>query len=424
VSISAQFKTRCKKAACRSCSAGGLRPVLDLGMMPLVDRLLTDETIKQPEPMFPLDVAFCPSCTLVQILETVPPEILFAHDYPYYSSFSETLLKHSRENALDLIARRGLNEKSLVVELASNDGYLLKNFVEKDVPVQGIDPAPGPAAAAEKIGVPTMNEFFGLELARKFKAQGRQADVVIGNNVLAHVADTNGFVAGIRTLLKDTGVAVLEFPYVRDLIDHGEFDTIYHEHLCYFSAHSVAALFKRHGLYLNDVKRVPIHGGSLRVYFEPVDRPGAAVTALLAEERSLGLDKHDYFARFAERVESFKHDALELLKKVKSSGARLAAYGAPAKGAVLLNYLGVGPETIDFTVDRNVHKQGKFMPGRHIPIHAPEKLAAEMPEYAVILPWNFRDEIVRQQQAYREKGGRFIVPIPKLEVVEPVGVRA
>lgn len=424
MSISAQFKARCEKAACRSCGGGDLRPVLDLGMMPLVDRLLTSETIKQPEPMFPLDVAFCPSCTLVQILETVPPEILFAHDYPYYSSFSETLLKHSRENALDLIVRRGLNEKNLVVELASNDGYLLKNFVEKGVPVQGIDPAPGPAAAAEKIGVPTMNQFFGLELARKFKAQGRQADVVIGNNVLAHVADTNGFVAGIRTLLKDNGVAVLEFPYVRDLIDHGEFDTIYHEHLCYFSAHSVAALFKRHGLHLNDVKRVPIHGGSLRVYFEPVDRPGAAVTVLLAEERSLGLDKHDYFARFAERVESFKLDALELLKKVKSSGARLAAYGAPAKGAVLLNYLGIGPETIDFTVDRNVHKQGKFMPGRHIPIHPPEKLAAEMPEYAVILPWNFRDEIVRQQQAYREKGGRFIVPIPKLEVVEPVGVGA
>jgi len=234
----------------------------------------------------------------------------------------------------------------------------------------------------------------------------------------------NDFFGGAARLVKEDGIVTFEFPHLEKLIAFNQFDTIYHEHLCYFSLTALKNLFRRHGLYLNDVKRVPIHGGSLRVYFEPVDRPGAAVTALLAEERSLGLDKHDYFARFAERVESFKHDALELLKKVKSSGARLAAYGAPAKGAVLLNYLGVGPETIDFTVDRNVHKQGKFMPGRHIPIHAPEKLAAEMPEYAVILPWNFRDEIVRQQQAYREKGGRFIVPIPKLEVVEPVGVRA
>jgi len=418
------FESKCNSATCRSCGHLGLEPVLDLGMMPLSDGFLTSAQLEDTEELFPLDVAFCPTCTLMQILETVPPEKLFCEDYPYFSSFSETLLAHSRDNALDLIKRRDLNSDSFVVELASNDGYLLRNFVENGIPVLGIDPAEGPAKAAEKVGVPTLNDFFSKALAAKLQGEGKQADVIIGNNVLAHVADTNGFVAGIATLLKDTGVAVIECPYVRDLIDHAEFDTIYHEHLCYFSVHALVALFERHGLSLNDIKRLPIHGGSLRLYIEKKQNISANVTRLLHEERQLGMTEMKYYEGFRQRVEGVRDGMQQLLSELKGAGKRIAGYGAAAKGTIMLNYIGATRDAIEFVADKNVHKQGKWIPGVRIPIVAPEKIKAEMPDYTVILPWNFTEEIVRQQAAYQSQGGRFIVPIPQPRILEPAGATA
>lgn len=411
------FKAACANASCRACGRKGLEPVLDLGAMPLADGLKTEADLAKPEGRYPLEVGFCPGCALVQITETLPPQVLFGHDYPYFSSFSDALLKHSRDNVLNLIESRKLGPQSLVVELASNDGYLLRNFVEKGIPVLGIDPAPGPAAAAEKIGVRTMCTFFTKALAEDLAAKGTRADVVIGNNVLAHVADTNGFVQGIRAILKDDGTTSIEAPYLRDLIDHCEFDTIYHEHLCYFSVTAVDNLFRRNGLFLNHVERIPIHGGSLRLFAGRREDVRQSVTSLLAEEKALGMDRPEYYRGFADRVNSIRSEMRQILSDLKTQGKRIAAYGAAAKGAIMLNAIGVAEETIDFAVDRNVHKQNKYMPGGRIRILPPSELLARMPEYTVILPWNFKDEILAQQAEYRARGGKFIVPIPKPTIV-------
>jgi SAM-dependent methyltransferase len=394
-----------------------LSPVLDLGAMPLSDGLLTEAQLAAVEEKFPLQVAFCPRCSLVQILETVPAEKLFCEDYPYYSSFSDTLLDHSRSNVLSLIEKRNLTQSSFVVELASNDGYLLKNYVEKDIPCLGIDPADGPAKAAEKTGVPTLCNFFTCDLARRLADQGRRADVIHANNVLAHVADTNGFVEGIRILLKDAGVAVIEVPYVRDLVDNCEFDTIYHEHLCYFSVIALDALFGRHQLFLNDIEHLSIHGGSIRLYVERRENVSEAVQKLLAEEADLGLDKHCYYEDFRVDVQAVRNSMQQLIHGLRAKGKRIAAYGAAAKGTIMLNYIGAGTEVIDFVVDRNIHKQGKYMPGVHIPISDPARLVEDRPDYVIILPWNFKDEILAQQADFRARGGKFIIPVPKPQTV-------
>jgi SAM-dependent methyltransferase len=402
---------------CRSCGRGDLQLFLDLGVTPLADRLLAPAQLEQPEPAFPLQVAFCPHCTLMQILETVPPETLFCDEYPYYSSFSDALLRHSRENALNLIARRGLNAGSFVIELASNDGYLLRNYLEHGIPVLGIDPAEGPARAAARAGVTTLNTFFTQELAGKLRAENQQADVIHANNVLAHVADTNGFVAGIGMLLKEKGVAVIEAPYAKDLIDHCEFDTIYHEHLCYFSVTALDHLFRRHGLYLNDIERLAIHGGSLRLYVERRENVGVAVRDLLEQEHREGVDSFRYYQDFSHKVWALKDQLMELLRQLKRDGKKIAGYGAAAKGSTLINYMGIGADLVEFIVDRNVHKQGRYMPGQHIPIFPPEQLLQEAPDYTLLLSWNFAGEILAQQAEYRKRGGRFIIPVPEPKVV-------
>jgi SAM-dependent methyltransferase len=398
---------------CRSCGSGALKIFLDLGCTPLADRIVAAANLADAEPVFPLKVAFCDGCGLVQIMETVDPEVLFADQYPYYSSFSPALLEHSRGNALDLMEQRKLTKDSLIIELASNDGYLLKNYRSQGLPVVGIDPAYGPAKAAEAAGVPTLREFFTVELAQRLRAEGRRADVVHANNVLAHVADTNGFMAGIRLILKDDGVAVIEVPYLKSLIDNVEFDTIYHEHLCYFSVTAIEALARRHHLYLNEVKQLQIHGGSLRLYLEPAERIGASVKSLLDVEARVGLGTFRYFQDFASKVEHLRSVLLTLLRDLKAQGKSIAAYGAAAKGATMVNYVGIGREVVDFVVDRNVHKQGKYMPGQKLPILRPEALLTERPDYVLMLAWNFADEIMVQQRQYRELGGRFIIPVPE-----------
>jgi SAM-dependent methyltransferase len=404
-------------SGCRSCGGEDLDVFLDLGITPLADRLVKPSEISRPEPAFPLQVAICKDCSLVQITETVDPELLFTGDYPYFSSFSPSLLAHSRANAEDLVASRKLGPGSLVMELASNDGYLLKNYAEGGIPVLGIDPAPGPAAAAREVGVPTLETFFTRGLAERLAAEGRQADVLHANNVLAHVADTNGFVSGICTVLKPAGVAVIEVPYVVPLIDHVEFDTIYHEHLCYFSVTSLDILFRRHGLYLNEIKHLSIHGGSLRLYVERQERVGASVREQKALEKRLGVDRPEYYRAFSKSVMALRERLVSLLHELKASGKTIVAYGAAAKGATMLNYTGIGRDLLDFVVDRNVHKHGKLMPGCKLPILPTEALLQQQPDYVLLLAWNFVDEIVAQQQAFRERGGRFILPVPEPRIL-------
>ena len=404
---------------CRACGAGGMKLVLSLGSTPLANSLVQDR-FQETEARYPLDLVFCPSCTLVQITETVPPEVLF-REYLYFSSFSDTMLEHAQELVRRFVAERRLGPSSLAAEIASNDGYLLQYYKEVGVPVLGIEPAQNVARIAiEKRGIPTLSEFFDLPLAVKLRADGRQADVLHANNVLAHVADLNGFVAGIREILKADGVAALEFPYLGDMIDRCEFDTIYHEHLCYFSLGALKYLFERHGLKIVEVERIPIHGGSLLLQASRAEAsraPGASVAALLDEERSRGMATLDFYRGFARRVLELKEQLVTLLGRLKAEGKRIAGYGAAAKGSTLLNVFGIGAATLDFVADRSTYKQGRYMPGVRIPIVAPEQLCQSMPDYTLLLTWNFADEIFRQQAEYRRLGGRFILPLPEVKVV-------
>jgi 2-polyprenyl-3-methyl-5-hydroxy-6-metoxy-1,4-benzoquinol methylase len=413
------FVQRCSSAHCRSCGHSGLKPILDLGMMPYTDGYLTVAQLAEPEPFSLLELAFCPECSLVQILETVAPEKLFDADYHYFSSVSDQWLAHARANALAAIERYHLDATSFVVELASNDGYLLKNYVEKGIPCLGIDPARGTVEAALKIGVPTKCAFFTYDLALELIQEkgGPFADIVHGNNVLAHVADTNGFVRGIRAILKDRGAAVIEAPYLRDLVEHIEFDTIYHEHLCYFSVTALDKLFRRNYLFLNDVQKLTTHGGSLRLFVEPYENTQHSVITMLQEEKRIGMDTYEYYKDFSLKVKRLTSTLKEMLLNLKAQGKRVVAYGAAAKGAIMLNYIQAGADLLEYVVDRNIHKQGKLMPGIHIPITGPERLLQDMPDYVLILPWNFKDEILQQQAAFRQKGGKFIIPVPEPEIV-------
>lgn len=404
--------------ACRGCGHPDLQLILSLGDTPLANALLSEPQLSQPEAKYPLDLAFCHACSLVQITEMPPPEELFG-EYLYFSSFSDTMLGHARDSAETLLRERKLGADSLVVEIASNDGYLLRNFVAAGVPVLGIEPARNIARVAQEQGVETIAEFFGHELAQTLATQGQLADVILANNVMAHVPDINSVLAGIKTILKPGGVFVMETPYVKEMIDHLEFDTIYHEHVFYYSLTALENLFRRHDLTVCDVERLPIHGGSLRVTAThaagAVRKPSAS--ALLEAEAGWGVANFDSYSRFAAQVSELREQLCRLLSDLKSQNQRIAAYGASAKGSTLLNYFGIGRETLDFVADRSTVKQGRYTPGTHLSIVSPDDLMTARPDYVLLLTWNFAAEILAQQSAYREAGGHFIIPLPAPRVV-------
>lgn len=403
-------------ACCRSCGSSALEEVIAFGSTPLADRLVDSDDLGQPEPICPLTVDFCNNCSLLQIRETVSPEILFGSDYPYFSSVSPALLRHFEGNVKETRARRAVDSDSLVIEVASNDGYLLRNYLSAGVPVLGIDPTDGPVREARALGIETIHDFFSRELAEELRAEGRLADIVHANNVLAHVADTNGFVGGLATILKDDGLLVVECPYVVDLVDHCEFDTIYHQHLCYFSLHALKQLFGQHGLYVQDVQRVSIHGGSLRLFVGKKDAPNAAVVDLLAEEERAGVNTLSFYSEFSHRIERCRQLLVAELTRLKDAGKTIVGYGAPAKACTLMAYMDIGSNYLDFLVDKSKFKLGRHYPGNHLEIRAADGLSESDADYALLFAWNFADEILKEQQAFRERGGKFILPVPELEI--------
>ena len=406
---------------CRFCESPLRHTLVDLGMSPLCESYVSAGDLNRMEPFYPLRVYVCDSCYLAQLEEYVSPEAIFT-EYAYFSSYADSWLRHAKNYTETAAERFGIGPDSLVVELASNDGYLLQYFVEKGVPVLGIEPARNVARVAIERGIPTLVEFFGEKTAERLAADGKKADLIIGNNVLAQVPGLNDFIRGMKVLLKSRGIATLEFPHLVRLMDENQFDTIYHEHFSYFSLIAAEKIFAAHGLTIFDVDELPTHGGSLRIYVRHTDDATKAVSSRVAELRSrevaAGLTQLPTYRAFSDKVQETKRKLLEFLIKVKREGKTVCGYGAPGKGNTLLNYCGIRTDFLDYTVDRNPYKQGKFTPGTHIPIFSPDKIRETRPDYLFILPWNFKDEIIDQMAYIRDWGGKFIVPIPEIRVYE------
>ena len=409
------------KPRCRFCGSPLQHTFVDLGTQPLCESYLSYDQLNQMEPFYPLHVHVCQNCFLVQLEEYVAPNEIFT-EYAYFSSYSETWLKHA-ENYVEMITDRlELEEKSQVVEIGSNDGYLLQYFVQKGIPVLGVEPAANVAEVAIQKGIPTEVKFFDIKTANELAAKKKSADLIIGNNVLAQVPDLNGFVEGLKTLLKPLGVITVEFPHLMKLMDENQFDTIYHEHFSYFSFITVEKLFAAHGLTIFDVEQLPTHGGSLRIYARRTENESEPVThnvgELITTEREEGFTNLEKYSLFSEKVKETKRNLLNLLISLKRDNQSIVGYGAPGKGNTLLNYCGIRSDFLDYTVDRNPYKQGKFLPGSHIPIFPPDKIKETKPNYLLVLPWNLKDEITVQMSYISSWGGRFIVPIPELKVYD------
>jgi SAM-dependent methyltransferase len=420
-SFSQLIASKTSHGRCRLCDKALSTSFMDLGMSPLCESFLTAEQTDAMEPFYPLHALVCDSCFLVQLKEYVQPEHIFT-EYAYFSSYSTSWVEHARRYCEMIKARLALDANSRVYEIASNDGYLLQHFLPLGVPVTGIEPAANVAEVARKKNIPTLVEFFGLNLAQKLASEGKTADLIIGNNVLAQVPDLNDFTAGMAHLLAPQGVITLEFPHLEKLINENQFDTIYHEHFSYFSLVTIDRMAKRHGLKVFDVEEIGTHGGSLRVYLcraTAAHAVSANVTALLAHERQIGFEDIATYARFAAGVHDTKRKLLSFLIECKAKGARICGYGAPGKGNTLLNYCGIGTDFLDFTVDRNPYKHGRYTPGMHIPIYPVEVINEVKPDYLFILPWNLKNEIVAQMRHVGDWGGKFIVPIPTVHVIDP-----
>jgi SAM-dependent methyltransferase len=406
-------------AACRVCGSALERVFVDLGTSPLSNALLRPADLLRPETHWPLRVFVCEGCLLVQLPAFEAPESIFDAEYAYFSSYSDTWLRHAREFAEQMMCSLTLNSRSLVVEVASNDGYLLRWFRDAGIPVLGIEPTANTAAAAQRLGIPTRVAFFDKAMARQLRSEGVAADLMVANNVLAHVPDLHDFVEGFSILLRPDGVATFEFPHLLQLMQHTEFDTIYHEHYSYLSLHVVERMFEEHALVVHDVEEIPTHGGSLRVHASPRNgrAPSPRVSVVRAREDSAGLTRLPGYSDFARQVYAIKDDLVDFLLRAKREGRRVVGYGAPAKASTLLNFAGIRSDLLPYTVDRSPHKQGRFLPGVRIPIHAPDRIMADRPDVVLILPWNLKDEIVEQMKGVRDWGGSFAVPIPHLGFV-------
>ncbi len=414
--ITPEFARKSSLSNCRGCGNRGLEPVLDYGPMPASDGFVDARQLDGAETRIPLELVFCGHCSLLQILETMEPKELFGADYLYMSSCSDSWLEHSRKNAADIISRFDLDANCLVIEIASNDGYLLQYFKQAGVPVLGIDPAPAPARYAVERSIETINEFFTFELARKLAMQ-KKADVVVSNNVLAHVADIHDFISGVKEILSPDGHWIVEVPYVKNLVDGCAFDTVYHEHLCYFSVTALQRIMARHQLYLNDIIRLPTHGGSLRVSISRQNKQSQAVSDLLRDERQGNMCQLGYYRDFASRARALAAQITALLEQLVTQNQRIVAYGAAAKGTILLNCLGKVSHHIALAVDRNSLKHGKWIPGVDIPILPLDEISRKPPDYLLLLPWNLRDEVLLQEQDYLRSGGKFIIPLPVPEII-------
>ena len=421
VALKTTSNSALERSQCRLCNAPLATTFVNLGMSPLCESVLSIDKIDQMEPFFPLHVLVCDNCFLVQLREYVKPESIFT-EYDYFSSYSTSWVEHARRFCEMITARLGLDKNSQVYEIASNDGYLLQHFIRVGVPATGVEPAANVAAAAREKNVPTIVEFFGADFARRLVSEGKRADLIIGNNVLAQVPDLNDFVGGMAILLGVNGVITLEFPHLERLIDENQFDTIYHEHFSYFSFVTIDRLARRHGLKVFDVEHLTTHGGSLRVYLCRAEAPYAAspaVGGLLAHERQNGFEDIATYATFSTKVHHTKRQLLSFLIELKEKGAKVCGYGAPGKGNTLLNYCGIGVDFLDFTVDRNPYKHGLYTPGMHIPIHPVSAIDDARPDYLLILPWNLKQEIIQQMRHVGDWGCKFIVAIPKVEIIDP-----